>query len=552
MNADSLNQLFEDPAPHSSIRKAIHRETDATRSNEPSPSSILTLSPGVVLASKYRIERKLGEGAMGVVFAATHLGLDETVAIKLMRHDVQQTDGTFARFAKEAKIAARIRSEHVPKVLDVDVLDGLGPFIVMEYLEGSSLADMLEASGPFRAERVIAYVLQACEALAAAHSIGVVHRDVKPDNLFVTRHGDLEVLKLLDFGISKARLEGSVLGEDMGASTVSFVMGTPLYMSPEQLRTSADVDVRTDVWSLGVAIYELVCGRPPFTGESIAEICAAILDAAPAPLPDTCPAALRAVVSRCLEKDRSRRYQNIAELAAALVPLAPGEAQAYASRSSCILRASTLNLKLEPAVNAPAPQTAAAPHRVRSSRFQSSALVAATTVLALAALGVASTVSRGSEPHAESGVVAPSPTPLPVPAASPPAVEPAIALPAVLESLDPGMSPAASIDATGAAVVQDARSPGFSPLVVTREAPAAETPGVAAPRSRVSTPKRSKPADRRRRIEREQPANSTGGPTAGVSSRPEPPSSRVRLVEPRPKLRLVDPAEREAASARGN
>jgi serine/threonine-protein kinase len=550
MNADSLNQLFEDPAPHSSIRKALHRETEAKRPNEPAPCSILALAPGVVLGGKYRIERKLGEGAMGVVFAATHLGLDETVAIKLMRHDVQQTDGTFARFAKEAKIAARIRSEHVAKVLDVDVLDGLGPFIVMECLEGGSLADMLDASGPLPAERVVAYVLQACEALAAAHSIGVVHRDVKPDNLFVTRHGGLEVLKLLDFGISKAALTGSVLGEDMAASTLSFVMGTPLYMSPEQLRTSADVDVRTDVWSLGVTIHELVSGRPPFTGESIAEICAAILDAAPAALPDTCPPTLRAVVSRCLEKDRSQRYQSIAELAAALVPLAPGEAQAYASRSSCILRASTLNLKLEPA---PTSNTAATPPRgVRSSRFQSSALVAAATVLSLAVLGVVTALSR-SAPHAEPDFVASSGKPRapllvqPPPRHRPPTVQPAA--PVGLESLDPAMSSAAS-EAVGSLPVEPGSS-GSTRVVASADAPRVDVPRTATgrrPSGPTTPPKRS----RHPSAGRGRPATASSPPTPDVASPPRPQTSRVRLVGPRPRLRLVDPAPHGEAPAKGH
>lgn len=301
---------------------------------------------GQLVAGKYRVERWIGEGAMGVVLAATHLGLDETVAIKLIRPDAQRSADMLARFAKEAKIAARIRSEHVPRVLDVGVAEPFGPYIVMEYLEGRTLAELLDAEGKLDVPQAVEYVLQGCEALAAAHAIGVIHRDIKPGNLFVTKHGQLEVVKLLDFGISKAALTGRVFGNDLALNETGHVMGTPMYMSPEQIRSAPDIDSRTDIWSLGVVIYELVTGKTAFIAESMTEICAQILEG---PVPqlealDQQSRALQDVIQRCLSRDRAERFQTVADVAAALLPLASDSARLYAARSSCLLRASSLDL----------------------------------------------------------------------------------------------------------------------------------------------------------------------------------------------------------------
>jgi serine/threonine-protein kinase len=396
MNAEKLNQLFEEPAPASSIRKA-----------SPAPRSSQELTPGTVLADKYEVERRIGEGAMGIVFAARHLGLDETVAIKFVRPDVQDTAGAMARFAREAKLAARIHSEHVAKVFDVGVLEPFGPFIVMEYLEGTSLAELLEAEGPLPAQRLVGYLLQACEALAAAHAVGVVHRDVKPDNLFVTSRAGAEVVRLLDFGIAQVVSSGPVLESD-AANGPAVVLGSPLYMAPEQLRPSSIVDARADIWALGVASYELLSGNMPFAGASLSEICASILDAEPPALGPSCPAELAAIVRRCLMKDPDARFATVADLAAALLPLAARDAHSYASRASSILRASSampaaalVAMRSEPSTAsnaAPAvpPRARAESSRGRGVRFHSSALVASATILALAALGVVAALPRAS------------------------------------------------------------------------------------------------------------------------------------------------------------
>jgi serine/threonine-protein kinase len=199
---------------------------------------------------------------------------------------------------------------------------------------------VLELEGRLPIRRAVHYVMQACEALAVAHSNGITHRDIKPENLFLTRQGDLELIKLLDFGISKAALTGKVFGDELSGVEVQCLLGTPLYMSPEQIRHTAEVDHRTDIWSLGAVLYELVTARSAFVADSVRQVWTRILETAPTPLAAHCPeapASLQAVIDRCLEKDPARRFQNVAELAIALLPFAPSRARLYAQRASSIL-----------------------------------------------------------------------------------------------------------------------------------------------------------------------------------------------------------------------
>jgi eukaryotic-like serine/threonine-protein kinase len=295
---------------------------------------------GSVLAGKFRIERVIGVGSMGVVLAATHLGIDEKVAIKFIRAEVQKLPGILTRFAREAKAAVRLKSEHIAQVLDVGVSDSIGPYIVMEYLDGQNLAEILETQGPLEIRRAVHYVMQACEALAVAHANGITHRDIKPENLFVTRQGDRELVKLLDFGISKAALTGKVFGDELSDGDSSCLLGTPLYMSPEQIRSTAEVHHPTDIWSLGAVLYELITGRSAFVADSVAQVWNRILETNPGPLAHYCPhapAELQAVIDRCLEKDPGRRFSNVADLAIALQPFAPSRARLHAQRASSIL-----------------------------------------------------------------------------------------------------------------------------------------------------------------------------------------------------------------------
>ena len=296
---------------------------------------------GTLIGDKYRVERVLGEGAMGIVLAARHVQLDELVAIKCIRAAVPWSSDVIARFAREAKACARLKSEHIAKVIDVGVSPAVGPYMVMEYLEGEDLAAVLRRRGPLPVRRAAEYLMQVCEALAVAHAASITHRDVKPENLFLTRHGDLEIIKVLDFGISKAPLQGRLLGGEISVKETQSLMGTPLYMSPEQIRSTREVDHRSDLWSLGVVMFELLTGHPAFAGETVTQVCARVLEASPARLGDHCgaPPGLAEVIERCLMKDPAYRFQNAAELANALLPFAPARARLHAERATSVLRA---------------------------------------------------------------------------------------------------------------------------------------------------------------------------------------------------------------------
>jgi serine/threonine-protein kinase len=282
------------------------------------------LEPGTVLAGKYRIERVIGQGGMGIVAAAMHIQLEQRVALKLMLPHAISSGEAVSRFLREARAAARISSEHVARVFDVGSLETGEPYIAMEYLEGQDIAALLATRRRLGAEEAVDYLLQACEALAEAHAVGIVHRDLKPGNLFLVRRIDGQALvKVLDFGISKV---SSGAGQsDAPATRTSALMGSPLYMSPEQMGSAKAVDARSDVWALGVVLYEMLCGEAPFNGDTLPQVCAMVMAEAPPPLEARAPGLPRLlyeVVHRCLEKPAAARYQNVAELALALDPIA--------------------------------------------------------------------------------------------------------------------------------------------------------------------------------------------------------------------------------------
>jgi serine/threonine-protein kinase len=281
------------------------------------------VSPGDLLAGKYRIERVIGRGGMSVLFAAKHVALDQQVAVKFLLPSMAAKAESVGRFLREARAVARLRSRHVAGVLDVGTAPGGTPYMVIEYLEGADLAQVCEAKGRLPVTESVDYIMQALDAVAEAHVNGVVHRDLKPSNLFVAEEAEGLVVKVLDFGISKE--SGDILGPDAKLTQSQTIIGSPLYMSPEQIRSSRAVDVRSDLWSLGVILYELLAGRTPFAGETMGELFACILEVDFPPLPflrPDVPAPLAEAVHRCLRRPLDRRFQDAGELARALAPYA--------------------------------------------------------------------------------------------------------------------------------------------------------------------------------------------------------------------------------------
>ncbi|MDP9152426.1 MAG: serine/threonine protein kinase, partial [Myxococcota bacterium] len=292
----------------------------------------LPVREGELLAGKYRIQRVLGVGGMGVVVAAHHEQLDQGVAIKFVRSDALANADAVERFLREARAAAKLRSEHAARVLDVGTLESGVPYMVMELLEGSDLAQVLEARGPLPVDLAADWIVQACEAVAEAHAAGIVHRDLKPQNLFLARTvGGAEKVKVLDFGVAK-----STTPSVGGLTRTRATLGSPLYMAPEQMRSSRDVDVRADVWALGVVLFELLTQRWPFEAEAMPELCLKVVSDPPQSLaafrPDV-PQRFVDVVERCLAKDPAERYANAAELAGALEVFALPGSRATVARA---------------------------------------------------------------------------------------------------------------------------------------------------------------------------------------------------------------------------
>jgi serine/threonine-protein kinase len=294
--------------------------------------SAASVEIGAVLLGKYRIEKLIGRGGMGIVVKARHLGLDNPVAIKLLRDDVLIDDETITRFVREAKAAGRLRSEHVAQVTDVGTFPDGKPFMVMDFLEGEDLGQLIKEQGRINPQLAVDLVIQACDGLAEAHSLNIVHRDVKPTNLFVTWRSDgTPLVKVLDFGISK-----SLSSADLSLTQTQSMLGTPAYMSPEQMRSARTVDARTDIWSLGAVLYEALEGHMPFVAESFSEMCVKVAMDPPDPMEIR---ELEQIVGRCLHKQPDQRYATIAELARDLVPYSrdPVQASHYAERMARLL-----------------------------------------------------------------------------------------------------------------------------------------------------------------------------------------------------------------------
>ncbi|MFZ5892720.1 MAG: serine/threonine protein kinase [Myxococcota bacterium] len=461
--------------------------------------------PGEIIAGKYRVERVLGEGGMGIVVEALHMQLDERVAIKFLLPQALGNEEAVARFAREARAAVKIKSEHVARVSDVGTLESGAPYMVMELLQGQDLAGLVHDSGPLAVADAVDYLLQASEAIAEAHALGIVHRDLKPANLFIIRRADgSPCIKVLDFGISKMTSTGGS-GAELGMTRTHAIMGSPLYMSPEQLASTRDVDARADIWALGTILYELITGRVPFQADTMPQLCGMILHE-PVPTPRSLrrdvPEALESAVLRCLEKDRGRRYQNLAELALALAPFAPSASLRSVERITRVLSVAGVpasNAALAPSSSIPVASSTqngfGKTHPVPSKRGRW--LVGALFVVAGVG-GYASWLrfrSRAEEPP--SAVLASSTT------------EPAL--------------PHASVSATAATIEP---TPSALPSAFSAPAPSVSAPSTpaAAPRAAIAQPRRRAPNTL---------PSSTPPPVANPARPVEPPSSPLDPLQGR-------------------
>jgi len=307
----------------SSLKIPVYVETEeearATSARRSSFHEAEVLEPGTLIAARYRVEKKLGEGGMGMLYACEDSVLHRRVAVKLMQRALAADPGVAERLLREARLAAQLR-KHVAQVFDCGTLDTGEPYIVMELLSGQDLYAVLREDGPLPPAQVVRDLLDVCVGLGEAHEKGIIHRDLKPENLFraVDPDGTVE-LKIVDFGISK-QLSSRLRAQTNPSESV----GSPQYMSPEQITTPSEVDPRTDIWSLGVVMFELLTGALPFEGQTVAQICSAVLTQPVPPFSDyrdDVPPALQAVVMRCLHKDRNQRFQTVADVSLALSAL---------------------------------------------------------------------------------------------------------------------------------------------------------------------------------------------------------------------------------------
>jgi eukaryotic-like serine/threonine-protein kinase len=364
----------------------------ASSAHHPAP-----VKEGDILASKYRVEKVLGIGGMGVVVAAEHIELSQKVALKFLLKEAAKNDDLVMRFLREARASVRLKGSHVAKTLDVGRLENGAPYIVMEFLEGHDLHTELRSKEQRVAvEDAVSYVVQAAEGLAEAHALGIVHRDLKPGNLFLTRGVDgRPLVKVLDFGISKT-MDTSLGGDGLSLTKTEMLLGSPLYMSPEQMRSSKNVDERSDLWALGVIAFELLTGRLPFEADSILELCFKVAqESAPSAkeLRPDLPDELCAAVAKCLEKDPADRFANVGELARAFEPFALARDRGTAERALDVLgtgkrppQRSSPSLSVEAA----APQTPAISVSPLASLSASEQVAVAAAVTAVAEIAPSS------------------------------------------------------------------------------------------------------------------------------------------------------------------
>jgi serine/threonine-protein kinase len=396
---------------------------------------------GDVIDEKYKVTRLIASGGMGVVFEGVHLLLETCVAIKVARPELVTREG-LDRFLQEGRVAARLRSPHVARVLDTGRLEGGIPYLVLERLEGEDLYEALRTFGPLPVERVVDYVLQVCEGLAEAHAAGLVHRDLKPENLFLTYAPDgEEVVKILDFGITK--LPPELAGRSHTGNGRS--MGSPHYMAPEQMCAPHAVDARADIWTLGVVMYELISGRQPFDADTVPAVCALVLSSQQAPLSSVCPGipeALEAAISRCLAKDPRERQDNVLELARDIAPFGSPGSEARLERIRRIFGFDFPPIELERVSDAPVNLTRR--KSIAPSSYKTLSIAGVALVSVAVGFATTRTVPHLLPLHARLGgdaaaAARPLAPPVYAPAAFGVATGPALAVPSIAE--EPEQSP---------------------------------------------------------------------------------------------------------------
>jgi serine/threonine protein kinase len=337
------------------------------------------LSVGEIVAGKYRLDRVLGRGGMGLVMAATHLQLQQRVALKFLRADMLQNAQVVARFTREAQAAARIQGPHVARVLDVGELPSGAPYMVMEYLDGEDLERTLRRRGALPIPEAVDILLEGAEAVAEAHTLGIVHRDLKPANLFLARYpGGRQIVKVLDFGISKVQEPAGSPGLTQPAA----MFGSPPYMAPEQVRSARAADTRSDIWSLGAVLYELLTQSLPFPAESYQAQFAAILlnePASPRTLRPELPPALDAAILRCLHKDPAQRFQEVASLAFALAPFGSPRSAEVPARIARVISTAATGRPVSPTAMAEGAAPPALPEPARPLSGPATVMSAATS-----------------------------------------------------------------------------------------------------------------------------------------------------------------------------
>ena len=409
---------------------------------------------GRTAGGKYKLVRLLGAGGMGEVYEAQHASIGRRFAIKFLHPLLASNNEVVARFQREAQAAGGLENENIAAVMDIGTADDGAPYLVMEYLDGEDLAHLLVRGGPLPVPRAAYIIIQACRGLAAAHVRGIVHRDLKPENLFICKRNDgSDLVKVLDFGIAK--LHTGPVGT--GLTQTGTTMGTPFYMSLEQARGAKEVDHRTDIYALGVILYEILSGTKPHPGESYNEILYHVISKEPAPLDGTrpgLPPGLSAVVHRAMAREVEDRYASAADLTAALIPFA---GRAVTPLRSQVGMAAALGETMNSPVSLPAIAVARVPSQIpvpAPKRGRSRAVVWGALAVVAALLGTLILWRVLRHEPAPAPAPVPVPTPAPVPPPVPPPTPPPPPTPSPAPETPP---PAAKVESP------PGRSPGRPP-----------------------------------------------------------------------------------------